>query len=157
MKFLNWSTYEYVYGNENLKNKIIEFFKNFVNSERWKKIYNGITSKTNYHEATLDTQKVMAMNDSLKKIIYDSIIDEENDQYVYIVNNETNDDKSLTLPISEYKEFIIELFRKYGEEKTMSEEYKSDFKKSDVTDAYRLSLYNSLKNLYDKINGFSES
>ena len=150
MKFLNWSTYEYVYGNENLKNKIIEFFKNFVNSERWKKIYNGITSKTNYHEATLDTQKVMAMNDSLKKIIYDSIIDEENDQYVYIVNNETNDDKSLTLPISEYKEFIIELFRKYGEEKTMSEEYKSDFKKSDVTDAYRLSLYNSLKNLYDK-------
>ena len=149
--------YKSIKENEDIKNRIIEVYDNYLKSAEWAELKKMLSSKSYYKQNTDIQHKPYYLGDDLRKKINDTLISNSKDLLIYnidgefiIKHNEENGDKSLKLNNSEFKVFIETLWDYYKDKDTLGEQYKSDFTKSDVTTAYRLALYNSLKNLYDK-------
>jgi hypothetical protein len=89
------------------------------------------------------------------------MFDSATDIAIYVINNETkyfDDANSIKIPKDRFIDVVRYLNTHYGAIETEYDRTDPHFDKSDVNNAYRLALYNSLKNLYDKwANSYDET
>lgn len=158
--------YSRIYNNEELKNNLIKIFDTFATSTAWRDIRIGLTNngkditdeKEGYYKKD-GGDDVYLMTNKLSRLLRDKMFGKvylnsssEKDMAIYVVNNEVKYDNKAFIEISEEEFSLIPkmLDTHYNQEQTEYERTDPHFDKSDINNAYRLALYNSLKNLYDK-------
>jgi hypothetical protein len=162
------TVYSRIYNNHYLKEKLIKIFDDFSESDSWRKIRKELTNANNYIKPDKDDKnQVWNMKLELSRLIRDTMLGQVNgynsatDVAVYVVNNETkysDNVKSVKIPKGRFIDAIKLLATHYGGMETEYERTDPHFDKSDVNNAYRLALYNALKNLYDKwANSYDET
>lgn len=162
------TVYSRIFNNKNLRDKLIEIFDKFIESESWKKIYQAISNKAKYEEIEVKKkQYVWQMKPELSKLIRDTMLGHINghncatDIAIYVINNETkysDNVNPIRIPKARFIDAVKFLATHYGAMETEYDRTDPHFDKSDVNNAYRLALYNSLKNLYDKwANSYDET
>ena len=153
-KEYNETKYKRIYNNTELKKKIIGIFEEFVKSSSWKNIYTSLSNRENYKkgdDGNIATSPY-CLSYKQKEIIYDEMLSEDTDIAIYVINNESKYKNSAAIKIPKQR-FIYAvdfMVTHYGGIETEYERTDPNFGKSDVSNAHRLALYNSLKNLYDK-------
>lgn len=168
MAQISGNVYERIYNNKDLRNELIKIFDEFIESQSWKKIYENIKDEGKYNKVEVDNDKyVWQMKPELSRLIRDTMLgevhmfDSATDIAIYVINNETkyfDDANSIKIPKGRFIDVVKYLDGHYGAVETEYDRTDPHFDKSDVNNAYRLALYNSLKNLYDKwANSYDET
>lgn len=162
------TVYSRIYDNHYLKEKLIKIFDDFSESDSWRKIRKELSDSNNYIKPDKDDKnQVWNMKLELSRLIRDTMLGQVNgynsatDVAVYVVNNETkysDNVKYIKIPKGRFIDAIKLLVTHYGGMETEYERTDPHFDKSDVNNAYRLALYNALKNIYDKwANSYDET
>ena len=125
-----------------LQKRIIDEFNKFRVSDVW-------TNIKKYLDRLSPTNK--ALSSEAKQYIWNNLVDVDKGIYIYNVVEEYNPPVGrITLDKAQYINFVTALNDAYKDKDTIQETYRTDFTKNDITDNYKLAIYNSLKNLYDK-------
>ena len=133
-------------GDEKTK-RIISVYTSFVNNT-FPKILNEIEDIDNYVKDGSD----YLMGGDLKKYVFDTMYGDnlyDTDRYIYEIEEEYGS-YEVFIPINSIQRFIRIIADQYRNKETRGESNTSTIRSSDVTSSYKLALYNTLKNLYDK-------
>ena len=134
-----------------IKHTLIAYFKEWANG-KFKRIYTLLADKNNYEEKTATdrtgtTYHYYGLNSNVAKNALKEFYLENT--YIYVIQNEIADEK--TLPMSDYniKNFIDKLVELYSIKNAEDKVTQNEVASSDVSIHIRLSIYMALKKLYD--------